>query len=365
MTDEETKGKNTLDFTANFTTLKGCNSLLNIKYTITLNGGLPLKDGSELSNIQFLQNEKIINEEIDKFSAGESNGLKYQFYTPNNANDGNKHPLIVWFHGGGESGFRGLHYNNLSQLKANRGAVALASDEAQNIFNGAYVLAPQTPHEWSENIDDATKLINNIIKNNNIDSNRIYSYGCSAGGYMALDMVVHNPNLFAAVVSTCPAIDQQNIKTYGEGRIITDEEIKSINIPTWVIQAKDDTTVKYEESALRVYTLLKDKGAILTTYETGGHSSWIHTAKNEPENNGEHLWQWTAQQSLNDEIKTPVENATKKPVENATKNEPVNKTSVVKTGDTNNVYLYVVTGIISMAVMAEYIHKKNKESITK
>ena len=39
-----------------------------------------------------------------------------------------------------------------------------ASDEAQNIFNGAYVLAPQTPHEWSENIDDATKLINNIIK---------------------------------------------------------------------------------------------------------------------------------------------------------------------------------------------------------
>lgn len=154
-------------------------------------------------------------------------------------------------------------------------------------------------------------MINNIIKNNNIDSNRIYSYGCSAGGYMALDMVVHNPNLFAAVVSTCPAIDQQNIKTYGEGRIITDEEIKSINIPTWVIQAKDDTTVKYEESALRVYTLLKDKGAILTTYETGGHSSWIHTAKNEPENNGEHLWQWTAQHSLNNEIKTPVENAIK------------------------------------------------------
>lgn len=33
--------------------------------------------------------------------------------------------------------------------------------------------------------------------------------------------------------------------------------------------------------------------------------------KKEPENNGEHLWQWTAQQSLYDEIKTPVENAIK------------------------------------------------------
>ena len=58
VTDEETKGKNTLDFTANFTTLKGCNSLLNIKYTITLNEGLPLKDGSELSNIHFYKMKK-------------------------------------------------------------------------------------------------------------------------------------------------------------------------------------------------------------------------------------------------------------------------------------------------------------------
>ena len=79
--------------------------------------------------------------------------------TPQNANDGQKHPLIVWFHGGGESGYRGLHYNNLSQLKANRGAVAFVSDEAQEIFDGAYVLAPQTPHEWSENLDDARALI--------------------------------------------------------------------------------------------------------------------------------------------------------------------------------------------------------------
>lgn len=52
-------------------------------------------------------------------------------------------------------------------------------------------MAPQTPHEWSENLEDAKGLIENIIATNNIDSKRIYSYGCSAGGYMALDMVVH------------------------------------------------------------------------------------------------------------------------------------------------------------------------------
>ena len=354
VTDDATEGKNTLDFTANFSTLKGCNSLLNIQYTISLNKALPLKNGSELNNINFLQNEGIVNNEIEKFSAGESNGLKYQFYTPKNSNDGKQHPLIVWFHGGGESGYRGLHYNNLSQLKANRGAVAFAGEEAQSIFDGAYVLAPQTPHEWSENLEDAKGLIENIIATNNIDSTRVYSYGCSAGGYMALDMVVHNPNMFAAVVSTCPAIDQQNINTYGEGRRITDEEIKAINIPTWVIQAKDDTTVKYEESALRVYNLLKDKGAILTTYETGGHSSWIHTAKNEPENNGEHVWQWTSKQSIKANVNNPVY---------STEKEIMPKKTAVKTGDTNYVDLYIILGSVSMSVMAGYIYKRKEEKI--
>ncbi len=40
--------------------------------------------------------------------------------------------------------------------------------------------------------------------------------------------------------------------------------------------------------------------------------SWIHTAKNEPANNGEHLWQWTAKQSLNDEIKNTCRKYDKK-----------------------------------------------------
>ena len=74
----------------------------------------------------------------------------------------------------GESGYRGLHYNNLSQLKANRGAVSFVSDEAQKIFDGAYVLAPQTPHEWSENLNDAKDLIEYIVQNNNVDTARIY-----------------------------------------------------------------------------------------------------------------------------------------------------------------------------------------------
>lgn len=357
LTNSDTKCKETLDFTANFTTEKGCNSLLNIDYKITLNSDLPLKDGTVIDNVKFSQNSAIKNDEIDKFIPGELNGFKYQFYTPLNANDGKEHPLIVWFHGGGESGYRGLHYNNLSQLKANRGAVAFASDEAQDIFGGAYVLAPQTPHEWSESLNDSKDLIDYMVNNYNIDASRIYAYGCSAGGYMALDMVVKNPNLFAAAIATCPAIDQKNINTYGQGREITDEELSAINTPVWLIQAKDDTTVKYEESALRVYNLLADKGAILTTYETGGHSSWIHTARNEPAYNDEHVWQWSARQALNSQN-----------YDQTTPNIKVEITipeakAAVKTGDSSSLEIYLICSGASIALLT-YYSLQNRENST-
>ena len=64
---------------------------------------------------------------------------------------------------------------------------------------------------------------------------------------MALDMVVHNPNLFCRCCSNLPSNRSKNINTYGQGREITDDEIKSIDTPIWLVQSVDDPTVKYEE----------------------------------------------------------------------------------------------------------------------
>lgn len=81
------------------------------------------------------------------------------------------------------------------------------------------------------------------------------------------------------------------------------------DIPLWLVQARNDQTVKFEESALRVYNLLKDDNAILTAYDSvvvdgdeySGHEAWVYTALNMPVHNGDHLWQWTAKQSLKSE----------------------------------------------------------------
>lgn len=53
----------------------------------------------------------------------------------------------------------------------------------------------------------------------------------------------------------------------------------------------------------RVYNLLKDHKAILTSYENvnvgeySGHEAWVYTSLNIPEYSGEHVWQWTAGQA--------------------------------------------------------------------
>ena len=365
-TVKDGSGQSTLDFTANFETLKGCNLSLDISYRIELTKPLKLSDGTEIesTNLEFKQNENIHNNEIEKFTAGEYGGLKYQLYTPEN--DGNNHPLIVWLHGGGESGYKGILYNNVSQLKANRGAVTFTTDEAQNIFGGAYVLAPQVPDEWSDHLQDTKSLIDKIIADYQIDKNRVYVYGCSAGGYMTLDLVVHNPGFFAAAVATCPAIDQSNINTYGEGRKITDEELLSIkNTPLWLVQAKNDGTVKYEESALRVYNLLKDynPNVILTTYDnvqigdeiySGGHESWVYTALNMPEYNGEHVWQWTARQILTSQQVPATE--IQKPTD-------INSVNAVKTDDSSIPELYLLMLSISSTFMIWYTSKKFVKNI--
>lgn len=307
VTTYETPGKGTLDFVANFETFKGCNMLLDIDYTITMNEDITLEDGTVISkdNVTFVQEDGIHNAEIEKFEAGEYDGMKYQLYEPEKTGE-EKLPLIVWTHGGGESGYEGVIYDNVEQLKANRGALAFAEDETQEIFGGAYVLAPQTPHEWSDCVEQVKNVVDHVVEEYPIDTDRVYIFGCSAGGYMVLDQIVHYPDFYAAAVATCPAIDTANINIYGEGRVITDEELSSITTPLWLVQSKDDKTVSYTEAAERVYNLLKDKGAILTSYDNvtvdgvtyDGHSSWIYTARNMPEHDGETVFAWAAEQKL-------------------------------------------------------------------
>ena len=77
-------------------------------------------------------------------------GMNYRLFSP--SHDGrsdhwdrrDKSPLIVWLHGGGEGGLLSAnYYDNEPTLRANRGALGFSTPEAQKVFGGAYVVAPQ------------------------------------------------------------------------------------------------------------------------------------------------------------------------------------------------------------------------------
>ena len=253
---------------------------------------------------------KVVDEEADKFVAAKSkSGVNYQYFKPVNKDDGKKHPLIIWFHGNGEGGYKDYR-NNVSQKLANRGAVAFAEDKTQKIFGGAYVVAPQADDTWYNNyskgyIKSVKAMIDEFVSENNIDKNRIYIFGASAGGYMSFRMMIEYPDYFAAFSTSAAALDKA--ATSGGVATTAQDLMKIRNKPLWMVHAQNDPTISYENTSKRVYDVLSKYGAILSSYpnvkigetEYNGHWSWIYSLRNMPVNDkGEHLFEWMARQNL-------------------------------------------------------------------
>ena len=258
----------------------------------------------------FHRQGKIVDEEADKFVAAKSkSGVNYQYFKPVNKDDGKKHPLIIWFHGNGEGGYKDYR-NNVSQKLANRGAVAFAEDKTQKIFGGAYVVAPQADDTWYNNyskgyIKSVKAMIDEFASENNIDKNRIYIFGASAGGYMSFRMMIEYPDYFAAFSTSAAALDKA--ATSGGVATTAQDLMKIRNKPLWMVHAQNDPTISYENTSKRVYDVLSKYGAILSSYpnvkigetEYNGHWSWIYSLRNMPVNDkGEHLFEWMARQNL-------------------------------------------------------------------
>ena len=258
----------------------------------------------------FYRQGKVVDEEADKFVAAKSKGgVNYQYFKPVNKDDGKKHPLIIWFHGNGEGGYKDYR-NNVSQKLANRGAVAFAEDKTQKIFGGAYVVAPQADDTWYNNyskgyIKSVKAMIDEFASENNVDKNRIYIFGASAGGYMSFRMMIEYPDYFAAFSTSAAALDKA--ATSGGVATTTQDLMKIRNKPLWMVHAKNDPTISYENTSKRVYDVLSKYGAILSSYpnvkigetEYNGHWSWIYSLRNMPVNDkGEHLFEWMAKQRL-------------------------------------------------------------------
>ena len=284
---------------------KGRNVRLDLVYTITQNAPIAVRGHRPITITDFVQG-RLSNPEVDAFSYHISgSGMKYRLYSPTHRSSGRgRHPLIVWLHGGGEgASLPDNYYDNETTLRANRGALGFATPQAQRIFSGAYVVAPQSTSYWLEDGPRFAPLIREIIRDlarrYPIDRERIYVAGCSNGGYMSLKMSTLYPDLFAASVPICGVVASLQP---GGPTMVTDAELTQINTPTWLVASRDDTTVPPEPNTVHAHDLIP--GSLMTLYDHviwngyqfNGHWSWIYVARNDPSVDGTHIWQWMARQ---------------------------------------------------------------------
>lgn len=193
--------------------------------------------------------------------------LNYRLFVPDNATD-EPLPLVVFLHGIGERG-----NNNITQLLANRSALEWATPEAQ-AQNPCIVFAPQCPPDttWAVNVgtDEAPvyrssyalknvkNVIDELIREYNIDTTRIYGTGLSMGSMGIWTLSMENPTLFAAQLNVCGA------------NVYSDEQASRIvNKPIWGIVAVDDGTIpinmraitdQFERLGGKVVRRIDDKG---------------------------------------------------------------------------------------------------------
>jgi predicted esterase len=285
---------------------RGRNVLLDLTYTVTQRAPIVLRHGHRPVTVdQFVQNPRLADPEVDAFGHHVSaSGMKYRLFTPARAARRDGHPLVVWLHGGGEgASLPDGYYDNETTLRANRGALGFATPEAQRIFGGAYVLAPQSTSAWMQDGPRFAPLIHEIVRevvrDHPVDPDRIYVAGCSNGGYMSLKMTTVYPTLFAASVPVCGVVTPLRP---GDAPLLPDRELAAITTPSWLVASRDDPTVDPLANTVHAHEVIP--GSLMTLYDQvvrdgyrfNGHWSWIHVARNDPSAGGTHLWQWMAAQ---------------------------------------------------------------------
>ncbi len=158
------------------------------------------------------------------------------------------YPLIVWLHGGGETGS-----DNRIQIAAND-VPRWTEKDSQDIFGGAYVLAPQNHAGAGEGAPAAAmSLIEQFIMDmGDVDTNRICIGGCSYGGVGTWTMIRNYPDFFAAAFPICGSPSGG----------LTDTEIKQLkNLPIYMTDAVGDNLTGLVAGMIDAYNDLYAAGA--------------------------------------------------------------------------------------------------------
>lgn len=173
-----------------------------------------------------------------------------------------KVPLIVQLHGAGE---RGAGREDLEKVDVHG-----FSKYLKNAEHDCIVIMPQCPIDsfWAARVESIVKFIEHLIKEFNVDEDRVYLTGLSMGGYGTWFASMARPDLFAAIAPVC-----------GGGMAWNAGVLK---MPVWAFHGAVDPVVSVSQSDEMV-SKLKELGADVTytRIDGVGHNVWEHAYNKE------------------------------------------------------------------------------------
>lgn len=201
--------------------------------------------------------------------------FSYYLYFPETYDDteDEKFPLLLFLHGGGEAG------DSLVKVKRNGPPKLIARGKKFPFL----ILAPQNPHKkkWWDT-ESLKQLLDTIVANNRVDTDRLYLTGLSRGGGAAWEMAVQYPETFAALAVVCGMAPTPYASWIDK------------DMPIWVFHGAEDESIPVSESDEMVKKLREMQYDVrYTKYKGVGHDSWIKAYETET------LYDWLMAQRRN------------------------------------------------------------------
>lgn len=197
----------------------------------------------------------------------------FYLYTPEEIikNPETKLPLVIHFHG---ANARGNGKEQLIRVKRHGLRTLIKKAEEYNFF----VLAPQA---WSDYPVNLEYIIQDLLKEYQIDENKIYLTGVSMGGNGTWGYSLTHLDQLAAIVPIC------------SNYYLTDVQAKGFDsLPIWVFHGANDLDASVTFANKNVNRIKKiNRNIKYTVYEREGHAIWDKVYETNE------LYEWMLKQS--------------------------------------------------------------------
>ncbi|MEH7087013.1 S9 family peptidase, partial [Neobacillus drentensis] len=234
---------------------------------------------------------KLVEPELISFRSFDNLEIPAFYSKPKDTTE--KHPVVIYIHGGPESQARAV-YNPVQQYLLNQGYAVCSPNIRGSTGYGKRYTHLDDVRKRMDAVKDLIFLVEWLKANRNIDSEKIAIMGGSYGGFMVLAAISHYPHLWSAAIdivgmsslrtflqTTSPWRKKHRESEYGtierDGEFF--DSIDPLNFsdrittPLLVIHGKSDPRVHIKESEQIVDKLKKRNHAVdFIRFYDEGHS---------------------------------------------------------------------------------------------